>query len=475
MTALNLLPHSRQGVEAGGRPTLPVVVRGGGCIGCGACSVATEGRIQVARDEFGMPQADLSGVGEADLAAGSRVCPFADESADASAVAEGLYAGAPHSSPQIGAWTGLYAGRLTDTDRLLGSSSGGLTTWVLEQLLLGDQVDGVIHVGASAADDELFGFAVSTTREELLARRKSIYSMSSFDEAVRHVESTPGRYAFVGVPCHVRAMRLLARQRPVLAQRVLYHVGLVCGHGKTPGFASSLAWQLGVQPAQLAGVDFRVKDPTRTVGDYSFAATDGSGWVQARVGALLGAQWGHTMFQPAVCEFCDDIYAETADICFGDAWLPAYKDEWRGTNVVVVRSGPLQELLLAGARRGEIDLEELSERDMVASQGGNFRHRRVGLAIRVADDERAGRWVPPTRVVGDRSAAPWHRRQLIRQRRVLARESVRALSVARKRDDLAFYLRRMSTLVRRYDALDVQGTVRRVGGRARALLHVLQR
>ena len=99
----------------------------------------------------------------------------------------------------------------------------------------------------------------------------------------------------------------------------------------------------------------------------------------------------HTVFE--------HIYAETADICLGDAWLPAYRDEWRGTNIVVVRSPHLQALLLEGAGSGEIELEELSHADMVASQGGNFRHRRVGVAVRVGDRSNVSGFVASRRSI----------------------------------------------------------------------------
>lgn len=38
------------------------------------------------------------------------------------------------------------------------------------------------------------------------------------------------------------------------------------------------------------------------------------------------------------CDFCDDVFAETADIALGDAWLPEYVQDGNGTNVVVTRN-----------------------------------------------------------------------------------------------------------------------------------------
>src|SRR5699024_1549087 len=101
---------------------------------------------------------------------------------------------------------------------------------------------------------------------------------------------------------------------------IAYYVGLVCGHLKSQFFAESMAWQTGVSPERLSDVDFRVKNPGRSASSYDFSATDHSGDTHIRATAsLAGGSWGHGAFQPEACNFCDDIFAETADIVFGDA------------------------------------------------------------------------------------------------------------------------------------------------------------
>src|SRR3546814_15744475 len=74
---------------------------------------------------------------------------------------------------------------------------------------------------------------------------------------------------------------------------------------------------------------------------------------------LLGGNWGHGMFQLGACDFCDDIFAETADVCLGDAWLPQYDSDWRGTNIVISRHADIEQLLSEGARSGKILLDDI--------------------------------------------------------------------------------------------------------------------
>src|SRR3546814_14989026 len=80
------------------------------------------------------------------------------------------------------------------------------------------------------------------------------------------------------------------------------------------------------------------------------------------------------MFQGGACEFCDDIFAETADVCLGDAWLPQYDSDWRGTNIVISRHADLDQLLREGARSGAVLLEDINLDLMALSQGGHFLH-----------------------------------------------------------------------------------------------------
>ncbi|MBK8018946.1 MAG: Coenzyme F420 hydrogenase/dehydrogenase, beta subunit C-terminal domain [Betaproteobacteria bacterium] len=131
---------------------------------------------------------------------------------------------------------------------------------------------------------------------------------------------------------------------------------------------------------------------------------------------MFGNNWGHAFFQPRACDFCDDIMAETADIAFGDAWLPQYESIWQGTNLVVVRNRHLQDLLNDGVSQRSIVLEDLSTDAAATSQDGNYRHRWDGLSVRLRDEIRRGGWVPRKRIQPGSRRVPWWRRRIVRLR-----------------------------------------------------------
>ncbi len=452
------------------KPTIRKVVDNDMCVGCGACAVATRGAIEMRRGRHGFYVAELAHAADDVLAAASRVCPFAHEAADEDAIAARVIEDMPFSDPRLGKYLSIHAGRVAADAYLNDSSSGGMTSWLAGRLLEEGLVDGVIHVGRG--DDELFSYSVSRSLDEIRTRRKSAYYSTSFAAAVEAIRGDGLRYAFIGVPCFVRAARLACLEDPALARQLRYFIGLVCGHLKSAAFAEFLAWQCGVAPDEVKAVDFRVKAPGRDAGRYDFAVQrkGASDWITRPTFTLQGGNWGHGMFQLNACNYCDDIFAETADVVFGDAWLPEYRADWRGTNIALTRNATIARLLAEGRQRGELVLDALAPERAAESQGGNFRHRREGLAVRLADDRRAGRWVPLKRVAPGSVPLGRRRKALVRQRRAISEASHRLFAEARAAASLEQFVAAVQPLVARYDRLNGPGLLARLRARLRRLL-----
>lgn len=443
------------------------------CIGCGACNLMSNGSIPLTLTARGLYRADLAGVSIPDRNAGSKVCPFSDDCPDEDTIAEETLPQQARHHPLIGRHTRTYVGRVSDETYLQQSSSGGLTSWLTRTLLENGEIDAVLDVGRPGpSDTEIFGYD-STDSDTAAGRRKSHYYATTMADALRLAERSSLRFALVGVPCFIKAARAVCRERPELNERLRFFVALVCGHYKTQAYAQSLAWQLGIEPCELADVDFRVKDPQRPANQYLFGARrTGEELWRYRVSAeLIGTNWGHCAFQPQACNFCDDVVGETSDISFGDAWLPQYVADGRGTNVVISRNTRLDAILADGVSRSEICLTELTADEVAKSQAGGFRHRREGLALRLADDEAANLSVPRKRVAPDASVANRRRRRLIRQRRRIAAFSHEVFAEAVATQDLQHYLDAMAAEVALYRRIE-SGMLRTV---YRWLRHLVRR
>jgi coenzyme F420-reducing hydrogenase beta subunit len=331
------------------------------------------------------------------------VCPFTGKGPNETELGHRLFeASGARFDDRLGHWLSLYAGHVATAGYRERGSSGGGVSWVLETLLRQNLVDAVIHVRPSTQPNNLFAFEISDSADSINLGAKSRYYPVEMSSVLQHVLSTPGRYALVGLPCFVKAVRLLALEHPVFAERIRFTVGLVCGHLKSRRFADFLAWQCGVKPGELAQIDFRYKLPTSNAGDYGVqvVARDGRKVVRPMHNTIAN-NWGYGLFKYSACDYCDDVMAETADITIGDAWIAPYDKDFRGSNIVIVRNAQIEILIRQAVVDGDLCYQEIDADAAALSQAGGLRHRRAGLAYRLAWKDRAGEWRPPKRVAPD--------------------------------------------------------------------------
>lgn len=396
------------------------------CIGCGACTVKSPAA-KIEFNPFGELVANLKDCEQADIPFMDEVCPFSSSAPNETELAAEAFAheSTTQSSAEIGFFTGLYAG-YSNTYRKFGSS-GGIVSWLLSELLRTGKVDKVIVVGKTESSDRFFDFKVIENPADLGATGTSFYYPVSYDSALRYIMENPGRYAITGVPCFHKALRQLKRTTPILAERVVYQVGIVCGQMKSAFYLEYLARKTGGLTPPVNAC-FRRKDETARADNYLFEASfkTASGAVETRSvrNREIGSNWAMGLFKPRACDYCDDVFAETADIAVMDAWLDQYVADGKGTSLIVTRSASLQEMLEKGKNTGELYLENSSETDVVESQRGGLNHRRAGLRYRAFLDRQQGP-LPTKRVEPNASIDGWFKleqrlRASIRQKSRLA-------------------------------------------------------
>jgi coenzyme F420-reducing hydrogenase beta subunit len=408
---------------------LTQIVDGGYCIGCGACSYLSDHKIPTILDQFGQFQADLkksdnyitTDVEEQILS----VCPFSNNRLNEDVIAKDLYGDNCEKDTRVGYHLNTFAGYVAEDNFRDVGASGGFITWILAELLRLGLVDGVAHVKKvkDPEDGVLFRYGISRTVDEVKAGAKSRYYPIEMSEILQEIKDTPGRYVVVGLPCFIKAVRRLSAIDPVIKERVVYCVGLVCGHLKSKAFADCFGWQLGIPPEQLEEIDFRVKFPDRPAGDYGMFLKGAGKEVVLPKKGLLGANWGHNLFRYSACDYCDDVFAETADVVVGDAWLPRYVNDSLGNSVLVVRDQRIQDIISTGLKERRIEVSSLSLDEVARSQAGGLRDRREGLSYRLHLKTKEQKWAPEKRVKPERMPYFGQRARVYRSRIKLRVES----------------------------------------------------
>ena len=435
------------------------VVNGGYCIGCGACASLNNSSIEIKFDNFLMLQATLTqNPCESNKMEGSvlSVCPFSSQSKNEDEIGKELFGKKSKHSNRLGFVYSTFAGFVKEQDYRKEGSSGGMGTWILTELLKQGLIDYVVHIHEakpSNEDPRLFKYQISNSIEEIKKGAKSRYYPIELSEVIREIKSKDGKYAIVGLPCFIKAIRLLMSQDHILSDRLKFCVGLVCGHLKSAHFASMWAWQVGIHPSDLKRIDFRTKLKGFRANQYgitAYAEINGEEVIRysAPLEYLFGANWGWGLFKYKACDYCDDVVAETADVTIGDAWLPLYIEDGAGTNILIVRNKTIDEILRKAQENNQIKLDKLSKDEIIASQSSGFSHRREGLSYRLylADKEKI--WHPKKRVeISDRTIKEKIKKrqklraQLMEQSHILFQKALKNNSFQIFKDELTPLLR----------------------------------
>jgi len=460
------------------------VVKGGYCIGCGVCAVVSGSPIKMELNKSGCFQPVIpikqETVGKTEVL---EVCPFYTNPVNEDVIAKELFGKNCAYNEKIGYYSKIFEGYvLEDSYRELGSS-GGMTTWLIAQLFERKLIDGVIHVQSIEKTDEhdrrLFKIGISYSIGEAKKFTKSKYYPVELSEALNIIKEKDGKFAIVGVPCFIKAVRLLAQKEKTFNLKIKYYIGLVCGHFKSSRFAEMLAWQSGIHPKDLLKIDFRKKVAGHTADNYavSVEGRNGNGVkiVVKPVSALYGYDWGKGLFKYEACDYCDDVFAETADITIGDAWLPQYFSDGMGTNIVVVRDSSFLNIVDEGIASGKLNLKPLTLEDTIKSQEGGLRHRREGLAYRLFLKDGAHLWRPNKRVQPSVDHLTERQRAIYQLRMRLRKEGLVVFSKALNEGQFDVFRHLMKVLFQEYDLFYKESFLQRCRNKLVRVRHFLIR
>ncbi|SDS26757.1 Coenzyme F420-reducing hydrogenase, beta subunit [Polaribacter sp. KT25b] len=443
------------------------VVDNGFCIGCGACALVNNSPIEIKFDEFSKLQATIKDDDNLNTeSAVLSVCPFSDESSNEDELGENLFRNVENikHDEKIGYYKQSYAGYALDEGFRENGSSGGMGTWIISELFKNNIVDGVIHVHevdsnkTNEDNSKLFKYKISRTINEIQKGSKSRYYPIELSEVLTLVKDTPGKYAVVGLPCFIKSIRLLMKQDEILKNRIKICVGLVCGHLKSANFAKMWGWQVGIHPDNLKSVNFRHKLNGEGANNYAISATQNVNgidkeYISKPLKEMYGSNWGWGLFKYKACDFCDDVVAETADVTIGDAWLPQYINDDKGTNIVIVRNELIYKIIENGIKNNNLKLDFLSSGDVIKSQSSGFNHRREGLSYRLALVDKTKQWRPIKRSFTKLKSISNKSKKIQKLRIKIYEKSHVSFEKAIRKNSFLFFKDELDLLITRYNEL----------------------
>lgn len=383
-------------------PIISEIVENDLCIGCGICAGLCPSQVlEMEWNQYGEYIPKGNSCNGCDICL--KVCPFADCNENEDSIGKKIYGTLNEikHTPEIGYYLYSYVG--FSIENRLRSASGGLVTWTLEQLLEDEYADYIICVAPQDNSEKLFDFEITDNINSLKKNAGSVYYPVEMSNIIQIILKNPGRYAITGLPCFIKALRLACQKNHILEKRIAFTIGLVCGQLKSKHYTTYMANLAKIQPP-FKKVYYRGKVLDKPANDfyYYYKNMDNEeGKIHWNQG--ISDVWVNRWFTPNACNYCDDVFAELADVAFMDAWLPEYSKDGRGTNLVISRSPIISKIINEGIENGQLEVENIPIHRVIKSQAGVLDSKRNRLSYRLNLAEKNRQKVPAKRVASNKN------------------------------------------------------------------------
>ncbi|MEN6426443.1 MAG: Coenzyme F420 hydrogenase/dehydrogenase, beta subunit C-terminal domain [Phycisphaerales bacterium] len=290
----------------------------------------------------------------------------------------------------LGRYLGCYIGHAGDETVRHNCSSGGLVSALLIFALEEGLIDGAL-VTRMREDNPLRPEPfVARTKDDILSAAGSKYCPVAAGAALHEILRTRGRFAVVGLPCHIQGIRKAEQHMPKLAERIRYRIAIPCSLDYSFRGTEHILQKLGIRPDEVESLQYRGRG---WPGSMRIGLKDGT----ERTIALADYFRQLSPYSLGRCTLCSDMLGELSDLTCGDAWIPeVMRTDNMGSSFVVSRTPGAEELLEAAASKEAVALSELGLRELLASQGNALSKKRK-LKARMRIVRWTGRSVPTYR------------------------------------------------------------------------------
>jgi coenzyme F420 hydrogenase subunit beta len=309
--------------------------------------------------------------------------------------------GQPLENLLVGNYLACYVGHSTDEKIRHNSASGGIATQLIVYAMEKGLIDGALVARARKDNPLLIEGVIARTTEEVIAASKSKYCPVAVNTGLREILKEDGRFAVVGLPCHIHGVRKAEQVFRILNKRIVLHIGLLCSHMVSYEGVDLILSKLHIPRKSVMELNYRGEG---WPGSMSIKLANGSARRLLYTGSWH-AYWpvfSSFFFTPMRCTMCPDQAAELADVSLGDAWLPEFMSEESGESIIVMRTKAANDFFATLEGEKAIHIRKVEPSRLVQSQMVNLVFKKKDLGSRLSTLHRSGvstpRFVPEPRI-----------------------------------------------------------------------------
>lgn len=318
-----------------------------------------------------------------------RVCPPANE--NFGPLHEFVFGKRPDNI-LLGNHRGCFLAYSADSEIRFRATSGGCVTTLLLHLLRSGQIDGAVVTHLSAEDPLRAEPFIARTEEEVRSAIGSKYLPVPVNAILQPIRAESGRFAYVGLPCHIHGLRRAQMMIPTLKDKIPFVLGLVCSRTMSHHGWRLVLDKMGVAVGNIHELKFRGDG---WPGGLTVTMRDGSRKTMPMLGSWFSEIFGGFYFSQPYCVMCDDALADYADIAFADAYLPeVIKTDKTGTSILIGRTETGHNLIEQARLAGQLETSDLSPKRTLASQWFVTLYKKRNLLARVRILSVFGRSIP---------------------------------------------------------------------------------
>jgi coenzyme F420 hydrogenase subunit beta len=357
-------------------PSLARVTRGNLCAGCGGCAAISGGAISMERSEKGYLRPVQTGsVSAAVDARIEAICPGLGQSVDVAG---------RETHPLWGPYVSMYTGYATDNDLRFSASSGGGLSGIILHLMDTGAVDGAVEIKADPSNPVGNVTVIARDADTVRHAVGSRYAPSAPLAEIEPLLAGSERFAFVGKPCDIAALRALSGHDPRVDKVFPVMMSFFCGGVPSQKGAEGILEALGTSLPEVSEFRFRGFGwPGRATATLKSDGTTRDMSYHESWGLILSKHVQHR------CKVCADGTGKAADIVCADAWhadengYPLFEEK-DGISLIVGRTETGASIIAQAREAGAIATEDFDVKELKVIQTGQFWRRRVVLSRLVA-------------------------------------------------------------------------------------------